>query len=65
MCVMPVSNFANQTSMRKVGKHFVPDLPAYKVNVEAFRPNTADEKQISVNQFHDMVGSFYAMFRSV
>lgn len=65
MCIMPAYNFTNQTNMRKVGKHFVPDLPAYRVNVEALRPHTVNEKQVSINEFHDMMGIFYAMFRPV
>jgi hypothetical protein len=30
------------SNMRKVGKYTVPDLPAYKVNPEAFRPVMKD-----------------------
>ena len=44
-------------SMRRVGKHFVPELPTYKLNDEALRPYSRNESQLDRDQYYKMIGS--------
>lgn len=43
-------------SMRRVGQHFVPELPTYQLNPEALRPYTSEEEQMERDLYYKMIG---------
>lgn len=45
------------STLRRVGKLAVSDLPAYKMNTDALRPAVKDEPQASLNEYSDLVGN--------
>ena len=44
------------STMRKIGEHVVPDLPAYRINPTATREITKRDPQVKLDRYYDQVG---------